>query len=122
MKDDGFVLKPAKNITLREINEDLKGQSVRVIAKIFPITNNSWFIDDGNGKSTKLLINDEKIKLKKKLNFLAKKNSLIRVVGNVKFNDEGDFSLKVKYIQDLSELNLILYQKVIKIRIRLNSS
>ncbi len=96
---------PAINVTVNEISKDIPrvavlGTIVQKDDSIFSIT-----IDDGTGKVTAILNDEESYKK-------TAEGQIVRVIGKV-WGEKEEKEIQAEIVQDFSEINIDLYRKVI---------
>lgn len=93
---------PSKEKSIKEISE--QDFRVRVLGTVVDRdeVNNSVMIDDGTGRATLLFADPEQLGI-------AREGKLVRVIGKVR-KDEN--AIEVEIIQDMSKLDIGLYEQV----------
>ena len=102
---------PGKERQIAEIiREDYR---VRVLGTIIDIdeANSLALLDDGTGRATILFADPDQFEA-------VKEGKLVRVIGKVRM--EGEIEIEVEIIQDMSKLNLGLYEQVMYIEEKLS--
>ena len=99
----------AKNKKIRNITQDLVNKKVRIMGTVIPTKeNNVIYLDDGTAK-IKVLVTESVKNL----------HQLIRVAGRVTLNGNQETEIKADYIQNMGDLNKILYSRVQEIKQKL---
>ncbi|NHI91387.1 MAG: hypothetical protein EAX96_02715 [Candidatus Lokiarchaeota archaeon] len=99
----------AKNEKIRNINQDFVNKKVRILGTVIPTKeNNVIYLDDGTAKI--------KVQVNETVNNL---HQLVRVAGRVILNRNQETEIKADYIQNMGNLNKILYSKVQDIKQKL---
>ena len=100
---------PAKNEKIRNINQDLVNRKVRIMGTVIPTNEpNVIYLDDGTAKI--------KVQVTEAVKNL---HQLIRVAGRVILNPNKETEIKADYIQNMGDLNKILYSRVQDIKQKL---
>ena len=99
----------AKNEKIRNINQDLVTKKVRIMGTVIPTKEDHViYLDDGTAKI--------KVQVPESVKNL---HQLIRVAGRVIINGKQETEIKADYIQNMGNLNKILYSRVQEIKQKL---
>ena len=96
----------AKNAKIRNINPEYINKKVRILGTALPSTENNIFVlDDGTATI--------KVQTENQVNSMQQ---LVRVAGRVILNKNQDPEIKADYVQNMGNLNKVLYSKVQKVK------
>ncbi len=96
----------AKNERIRNIDQEYTNKKVRILGTALPSTEKNIFLLDDGTATIKVQVENQ----------LENINQLVRVAGRVILNKNQDLEIKADFVQDMGNLNKVLYSKVQRIK------